>query len=143
MVDFTNPVFSKRRATLLQYVPDMAAAGGSGDFTDTFVGAVEHAAEHLGAETPEQEFLAHWRLPEPTWRREFETRITGFFEALRLALTGVDAFVPVFQLAESRRREFRRRPLAEFRLTTPVTNIPEDAPFLEFTVDAQVRPKSG
>jgi hypothetical protein len=45
-------------------------------------------------------------------------------------------------LAESRRREFRRRPLAEFRLTTPVTNIPENAPLLELTVDGRVVEKT-
>jgi hypothetical protein len=48
----------------------------------------------------------------------------------------------VFQLAESRRREFRKRPLAEFRLTTPITNIAEDAELLEFAADGTVRPKN-
>ena len=32
--------------------------------------------------------------------------------------------------------------LAEFRLTTPVTSIPEDAPLLEFGEDGSIRQKS-
>ena len=51
-------------------------------------------------------------------------------------------FSKIFELAESRRREFRRRPLAEFRLTTPVTNIPDAAPLLEMDAAGIVRPKS-
>ena len=45
-------------------------------------------------------------------------------------------------MAESRRREFRTRPLAEFRLTTPVTNIPEEAPPLEFTPAGIIQSKT-
>ena len=43
------------------------------------------------------------------------------------------------RLAESRRREFRRRPLAEFSLTLPVTNIPTDAPALRLRADGTVQ----
>ena len=39
-----------------------------------------------------------------------------------------------FRLLESRRRRFRRRPLAEFSLTTPRTNIPENAPHLRMNL---------
>ena len=53
------------------------------------------------------------------------------------ALATPAEFSKIFELAESRRREFRRRPLAEFRLTTPVTNIPDTAPLLE--MDARRR----
>ena len=52
-----------------------------------------------------------------------------------------DRFARIFELAESRRREFRTRPLAEFRLTTPVTSIPEGAPLLEFSEDGSIREK--
>jgi hypothetical protein len=51
------------------------------------------------------------------------------------------SFAPIFRLAESRRREFRKRKLAEFRLTTPLTNITELAPLLEFDQAGNVRDK--
>jgi hypothetical protein len=63
------------------------------------------------------------------------------FDSLEPRFGTLDEFAPVFLLAESRRREFRRRPLAEFRLTTPITNIPEDASLLEFSLDATVHEK--
>ena len=57
------------------------------------------------------------------------------------ALQSFETFDPLFQLTESRRREFRRRPLFEFDLTTPITNIPTHAPLLEMTPQATVRSK--
>jgi hypothetical protein len=45
-----------------------------------------------------------------------------------------------FRLAEYRRRRFRRRPLAEFNLTTPRTNISENAPPLRMTLQGRVEP---
>ena len=45
-----------------------------------------------------------------------------------------------FRLMEHRRRRFRRRPLAEFSLTTPRTNIPEDAPPLRMTPQGRAEP---
>jgi hypothetical protein len=141
MVDFANPVFSRRRAALLAYVPERARVGAAGDFGAVFVAAVERAAQGLPGESAEHEFLASWALPETTWRRELEARLRNLFAGVRERLASFDSFAPLFELAESRRREFRRRPLAEFRLTVPLTNIPEDAPLLELTPDARVRPK--
>ena len=48
-------------------------------------------------------------------------------------MTDPDIVDSWFRLAEYRRRRFRRRRLAEFNLTTPRTNIPEDAPPLQMT----------
>lgn len=144
MVDFCNPVFSARRAALLAHVPDAASIGPAGDFADRFVASVKAAAAELGVganDAPEGQFLSDWSLPETAWRGVFESRIKAFFGALAPSLTSVGGFDPIFRLAESRRREFRTRKLrklAEFRLTTPITNIPEDAPLLEFTSGAQV-----
>lgn len=141
MVDFANPVFSTRRAALLAHVPERARVGASGDFADVFVAAVERAAQRLPADSAEREFLANWALPENTWRQEFERRLRTLFDHLHEQLAGFDTFAPLFELAESRRREFRTRPLAEFKLTVPISNIPKEAPLLELTPDARVRPK--
>lgn len=142
MVDFCNPVFSPRRAALIRYIPETAQVGAPDTFATAFTRAVESGAAGLSADSPEQEFLANWRLAENGWKASFEARIKGFFDALELKLRGLDSFSDIFRIAESRRREFRRRPLAEFRLTTPITNIPEDSPFLEFTPDASIRVKA-
>jgi hypothetical protein len=142
MIDFENPVFSARRASLLTFVPDSAAIADPQAFTTTFVDSVRAS---VGAGIPgraEHDLLANLALPDDQWRNTFTERVTRFLEAVAPRLTTTDGFAPLFELAESRRREFRRRPLAEFRLTTPTTNIPDAAPLLEFGSDAVVRPKS-
>ena len=141
MVDFCNPVFSPRRAALIRYVPATVQIAGADDFDTALAQAVEAGAVASRPDSPEQEFLANWRLSDETWRPVFESRIKAFLDAISLKVRALDDFSEIFRLAESRRREFRRRPLAEFRLTTPVTNIPEEAPFLEFAPDASIRQK--
>jgi hypothetical protein len=140
MVDFSNPVFSPRRAALLPHVPAEARLDGA-DFVNAFVASVTTAATTGPADSPEREFLALWDLADDAWRRTMEATIERFFTALAPRFATADAFAPVFELAESRRREFRRRKLAEFRLTTPITNIPESAPPLELTPTGDIRRK--
>ena len=89
--------------------------------------------------TPEHELLANWNLPDSDWESEYARRIEAFMASVSARCATATGFTPVFQLAESRRREFRKRKLAEFRLTTPRTNIAEDAPLLEFAPDGTVR----
>jgi hypothetical protein len=142
MVDFCNAVFSRRRAALLRYVPQTVDLGTPGDFERQFLRAIEVVAPTLAPEAPEREFLANRGLTEQAWRGEFEARIKRFLDAVAARLATLDEFAPVFELADSRRREFRRRPLAEFPLTVPRTNIPQDAPFLEFAPDGEVRARA-
>jgi hypothetical protein len=140
MVDFPNPVFSARRAALMKYVR-ASAATGQGDLPE-FIAAVERAAATLPPESPETEFLSNWRIPDSDWEHVFEKRIEKLMANVGERLSSATAFPDIFRLAEARRREFRRRPLAEFRLTTPATNIPEDAPLLELTADGRVVEKT-
>jgi hypothetical protein len=136
MVDFPNPVFSARRRQLMAYVPATATLGPTGsDLEPRFVAAVEAVAGELPPESPEQEFLTFIRSPGTAWQRVFEQRIEGYFAALVARARTQDGFDDFVRLAESRRREFRRRPLAEFRLTLPVTNISLDAPALRMCED--------
>lgn len=150
MVDFANPVFSSSRKKLMAYVPRTArlfdiAHDTNGeqvmsDLESQFVDVIEGVESTLTPNSPELQFLANWRLPEATWKPTFEKRIGDYFlHLVRNAATeeGFDGWV---RLAESRRRQFRRRPLAEFRLTTPTTNIPERAPALVMNEDGSVRP---
>lgn len=140
MVDFPNPVFSTRRQHLMRYVPDQARLTDRGsDLPSTIVEAIEAAEPGLPPQSPEKEFLDNWRLTEPEWRAAFEQRIEQFFQALAAKASTEEGFDGFVRLADSRRREFRRRPLAEFGLTLPTTNIPKDAPFLEMSEDGTVR----
>ena len=142
MVDGENPVFSSRRASLAAFVPDSARLGEPAAFTAAFV---ERLRASGGAGIPgraEHDLLANLAVPENRWRDEFAGRLSRQLAAVAPRLHTLDGFAPLYELAESRRREFRRRPLAEFRLTTPTTNIPDTAPLLEMTTGAAVRPRS-
>jgi hypothetical protein len=142
MVDFQNPISSARRRKLMAYVPDNAHALSAGDASDDiahkFVAAIEAVEPTLPAGSPEREFLDNWRIAENTWKRTFESRIEEYFSKLQQLAPTDAGFDGWTRLAESRRREFRRRPLAEFRLTTPTTNIPADAPTLSMNTDGTV-----
>lgn len=144
MVDFQNPILSARRSRLMAYVPETARLAASGtprsDIATQFVAAVEAKLPALPPESPEGEFLANWRLPETDWKGAFEARIVQYFESLDRAAGTEEGFDGWVRLAESRRREFRRRPLAEFRLTVPTTNISADIPPLCMREDGTVQP---
>jgi hypothetical protein len=142
MVDFPNPILSKRRQSLMRYVPEVArmvagtAGGPQSDLEERFAAAV--AAATMVTDSAEEEFLQNWRLPETAWQSAMERRIEGYFAELQRQAADEEGFDGWVRLAECRRREFRSRPLAEFRLTAPVTNIPDSAPILEMHEDGTV-----
>jgi hypothetical protein len=141
MVDFANPIFSDRRAALLRYMPDkiqLSAAGS--DLTKNIISSI--SSQGNKPDSPESEFLDNWAISDADWANVFARRLEHYIGLVEQALQTLPGFDPIFRLAESRRREFRKRPLFEFRLTTPVTNIPEDAPLREMTPQATVRNKS-
>ena len=82
---------------------------------------------------------SNWSVPAATFERAFESRIESYFAQLTALAATEDGFDGWVRLAESRRREFRRRPLAEFRLTLPTTSIPPDAPPLAMRPDGTVQ----
>jgi hypothetical protein len=150
MVDFQNPILSERRRQLMAYVPDTAVLadtansdGARSDIEAQFAAAVERAAPGLGADSPEAEFLANWRLAPTDWKRSFEQRIERYFSGLKQQAATAAGFDGWVRLAESRRREFSRRPLAEFRLTIPTTNIPPTAAALAMNDDGTVQATGG
>jgi hypothetical protein len=144
MTDFTNPVFSPRRATLLRYVPRELRDANPGEALATKFAEAVRAAVTAGAngadrvDSPEREFLAHWDTPD--WQTAGIQAITDYFVALKAGMANLDVVDGWFRLAESRRRRFRRRPLAEFSLSTPRTNIPLDAPPLRMTPQGRAEP---
>jgi hypothetical protein len=139
MVDFPNPLFSLRRVALLAHMPQEVRAGDPSDLAAKIVDSINQSGAAHGS--VEAEFLQNWTLPDDQWQQAFARRIEDYMHRVEEATRTFEGFEPLFRLAESRRREFRKRPLAEFRLTTPLTNIPEDASFLEMTPLATVQQK--
>lgn len=139
MVDFSNPIFSARRERLRAHVPDVATPGDAAALERAVVASLERAPETRDAGTPEAE-LAGW-LRDPQWRTNATRAMEAFFEAVANRLVSDAGVDDLFALADSRRREFRRRPLAEFPLTLPASSVTPDAPLLEMRPDASVRPK--
>lgn len=140
LTDFPNPVFSDRRANLLPYVPEELPPDGT-TLEQLFISNVRNSVSTTAANSAEHEFLGWIDVPDGNWAADVGVRIDAYLKAVESQLASAEGFDAFFRLAESRRREFRRRPLAEFKLTTPSSNIPEDAPALRMTLIASVEPK--
>jgi hypothetical protein len=117
MVDFPNPVASTRRARLSRYLPNRLTLGLIPPLDDAFVQAVTVAAPNTSATSPEREFLANWALGPGAWQATFVDRLETFFDAIVQQLGSDAGSDAIFRLGESRRRQFRKRPLAEFGLS--------------------------
>lgn len=140
MVDFTNPIYSLKRKNLLKYFPKETNIN---DFNleSVFKSNVQQSEYSDVENSSEFLFLKNFSLPEDEWKRNFEILIEDYFKKVKTIITKKEGFYKIVELAESRRREFRGTDLAEFRLTTPITNIPENAPLLEITEEAIIQPK--
>jgi hypothetical protein len=125
----------------MRHVPADAGVNGAVQLDEVIITAARSTHEAGTGGRSEAELLANWDLPAHLWRQTFADRMQTFVETVAARINEPGVFDRLFELAESRRREFRRRPLAEFRLTTPVTNVPEDAPLLEFAEDGSIREK--
>ncbi|MFD0356544.1 hypothetical protein ACFVHW_22835 [Streptomyces sp. NPDC127110] len=138
MVDFPNPVFSPSREHLMKYVPCGPVDGSRLDerIAESITEAVKR--EKLPAESPEGEFAAHWRLSDEEWPTVFTRRVEAYLKAVAERIRTQAGFDDYVRLAESRRRQFRSMKLHEFMLTTPYTNIPDNAPLLAMREDGTV-----
>jgi hypothetical protein len=140
MVDFPNPVFSRRRAALAERVRVTATrTAGSSDLVDQAVKAMTSAADSSEEGSAEREFMANWELGEDGWRSEFDSRLDAYYSALNTRLADAAGFDDVFRLAESRRRRVFSTDLSERRpLLFARTNLPADAAELVMQTDATV-----
>jgi len=136
MVDFTNPVFSSRRATLLRHVPQAIALGEGQDLDRRFVGSVRVSSEANTQGSPEGEFLAMWDRAD--WEANLADRVNRYWTSIGSVLSSAEGFDQVFRLAESRRRQFRKRPVLEFGLTLAAAIKMALPRKLQMTDDAQV-----
>lgn len=143
MIDFTNPVTSSRRRALLKHVPPSAGLTPATTLDKTLVAAITKAAPTTRTGSPERQFVAHWDLGPDAWRQSFGARIETYLAAVAARLNSDVGADEIFRLAESRRREFAKRPLAEFKLTLPqATAIPETTPPLEMIETAAVQART-
>ncbi|MBB3137642.1 hypothetical protein FHS26_005407 [Rhizobium pisi] len=133
MVDFQNPIFSRKREYLLRFFPTQMKLDGSGEAL--FVQAVRDPGGEMGAE-----FLSLWDVDPSGWEQSFATMIETHWTKLTEKLGTADGFDEIFRLAESRRRQFRKRPLSEFGLTLPIASTLAITDFLRMDVDAHVLP---
>ena len=130
MTDFPNPTFSRRRATLMKYVPATATVdGGTSTFSDEMANAIVEAADSTAQGSPEREFAERWAAGDE-WKDAFDALLSEYYRQLQRRLLTQDGFDAIFRLAESRRDHVRgsdrlpRMPISEFPLLFAQTNVP-------------------
>lgn len=138
MVDFSNPVGSPMRAALMRFVPGAVDLTQYGDYPIemAMLSAMHEAAPRQEPGSTVRLLLTDLKLDD--WRSIFSRRLTDYLRRVHARLdtaTGVDDY---FRLLDARRRAFRNRPIAEFDLTLPSSNIPASEPDLMMLPDGSV-----
>jgi len=140
MVDFSNPVFSSRRASLLAHIPE-AFDGPAGGLSDTVANAIVAAANSTAATSAENEFAELWKLGDG-WQAEAQRRLTTYYAALTALAASAGGFDEIFKLAESRRQRVMGLKLSEQRpLLFATTNVPAGGPLLRMRAEAVIEPE--
>jgi hypothetical protein len=130
MVDFPNPIFSKKRQRLLdlKYVPDIAF-GETDDFSQSVTDAIRSSDTAAQPGTAEHEFAQLWDAGED-FEATFNALLQDYYTAFAERLRTQEGFDNYLRLAESR-RDFvrggdfvRGMPIAESDLLFSRTNIP-------------------
>ncbi len=116
MVDFSNPMFSPRRAALAQLFPETPVPLDTSPPLDTPI--LDAARNGAAAAHPAVvEMLENF---EEDPQQLLDTRLGGFGDGVRSTLATAQGAADILQLASSRRMEFREgmlRELAEFEAT--------------------------
>lgn len=108
MVDFSNPVRSRSRYSLIEHCPNSPVAAGDEALDGLITG---HAS------APGRQELERYMGSEDL-AGQVKRDLTSLIEAIQEQLLDPDGVHSILRLAESRRRAFRKRPLHEFRSTT-------------------------
>lgn len=137
MTDFANPIFSARRASLIDHLPDMDGSGeGLGSLSETMAEAIVNAAAGAPDGGPEREFAERWAA-EDSWKQVFNELLTEYYASIQGRLTAQEGFNDLFRLAESRRNRVRDMPIAESDLLFATTNLPDED--VQLNPDGSVR----
>lgn len=118
LIDFQNPVFSPDRAALLKHVPPDVATDGGADFDARLrasIGSPDPAS-------PEAKLMGF--LNDPDIVGTARHLLADFFANLQARLKTPEGAADLVRLAESRRRAFATRKLAEFRSTLAMGRDP-------------------
>lgn len=136
MVDFPNPVFSPRRASLARHVPDAPAES----IEAQTIAALLAAAQSSPGGSPEREFAELWSVEGDGEAREaaFDARLGAYYEALMARAVTQDGVDDLMRLAESRRAHVRALPIFENALLFATTTIAPGP--LAMRADATVAP---
>jgi hypothetical protein len=127
MVDFSNPVFSKRREQLLDHIPtEPLPAQEWPAFSETLGERIAAAGRTENATEAETEFAKLWDAGEDGWHDVAAGRLAAYYERLGEQLNSPDGIDGVFRLAEARRRRVRRMPIAESALLFAQSSISFD-----------------
>jgi hypothetical protein len=141
MVDFPNPIFSQRRASLMQFVPADRLAFNGTDGETKIVDAILAAAD-ADATSAAADFARLWHRDPSKLADTIGKIVNDYGRAVQAELRTREGYFRIFDLAEWRRHEFARQPLREFPLTMPVSDVPENTPALEMTPTGTVRPRT-
>jgi len=114
LVDFQNPIFSKRRKSLIKYFPTTTNLKNNGDLERVFVSKI-FESDH-GSNTPESEFIELWNSEDLLL--SIKNKLTLFFQNIQNNLSDREYSIKLLKLAEYRKQEFRKRDLSEFKSTT-------------------------
>lgn len=126
MVDFPNPVFSARRASLLKHAPATASmVGDVSSLSEDMANNILAASDSSAPGSPEREFAESWNVGDPAWLSAFGAELGKYYEAIQQQLQGQAGFNDYVRLAESRRNRVRDMPIFESRFLFPETNIPK------------------
>ncbi|MFW2371623.1 MAG: hypothetical protein ACN4GM_00760 [Gammaproteobacteria bacterium] len=156
MVDFQNPLFSHKRASLMKYAQAVSSAtisGSTSNMDSLFAARVANVANNqpvctditLDTCSAEQQFMAVWS--DANWKNTSATRIDTYFKAVDTHISclappceGQDDYL---KLLISRHRQLAATPplgnLVEFSLLFPFSNVPP-TPFLRMTATGKVVP---
>lgn len=132
MVDFPNPVFSARRASLLDHAPDVPDA----QFSQATADAILAAAETSSQGSAEREFAERWAAGDD-WKAAFTPLLSDYYATLRPHAETQAGFDDYTRLAQSRRARVREMPIFENPLLLPECNLPDQQ--LEMRPNGTVR----
>jgi len=127
MVDFPNPVFSDRRASLLDHVASGPLPAGEWEAFSQLLGdTIAAAATGTAPTAAELEFAELWGAGEG-WKGLANQRLEVYYERLGEKLGTPEGFRDVFRLAEERRNRVRKMPISETPMLFAQTSIPADS----------------
>lgn len=118
LVDFHNPVFSPDRAALLAHAPAEIALNGGSDLDAKLRRSIGEPAPR----SPEVHFLE--LMDDADVVGTARKRILDFVSAVQARLRTADGAADLVRLADSRRRTFASRKLAEFRSSVAIGRNP-------------------